>query len=95
MKREQRRIVCRDGAITSVKQMAERGTARSERLVARAAVVVRSMEVDGPPSNTVKYKLRQGRMLYVYKLAGVRFEFFDDGRTIEIIDIEFKPRESI
>lgn len=92
MKRLKRNITCRDDALARVKRMAARAPSVSEWRITRAAQVVHSMEEDGPPPNTAEYELRDGRMLYVYQIAGVRFEFYDDGETIEILDIEFRSR---
>ena len=89
MKRMKRKILWRSDVAARVIQMAERGTAASERLASRAVEVVYSMGERGPPPNTTECGMRDSRPVFEYRIDGVRFLFHQDNNVIELVSIEF------
>lgn len=86
-----RRLIWRKGAKEAVLNKAAEDSAQSETHAARAALIVRNLSKGRPIRDVREYKLRRTRKLFVYNLHGVRIEYFDDGKTVEIVTVEFSP----
>ena len=84
-----RTITREDSVMAAVRGKAAEETERAENLVIRCAYVIRDLELNGPPPNAQRSPLPNGRINYLYQIAGVRFKFTDNGRNIHITEVRF------